>query len=336
MNKQETKIIRWGILGLGHIAHKFSQDLLTVKGAQLHAVASRSREKAISFAKEFQVSISYDSYELLVKDPAIDAIYIATPHSFHKEHTILCLQHKKAVLCEKPFAMNANEAKMMVDKAREKNLLLVEAMWTRFLPHIRQLRKVLAAKTIGDIIYVAADHGQWFAEDPKFRLFAPELGGGALLDLGIYPISFTHLVLGKPKTITAVSKKAFTGVDGNTSAIFTYDNDAIAMINTTNMALTSNSAVINGRLGRIEIDTTFYRPTSFRVIMKDGKVTEYPKNYPGDHDGLGLREEVVEFGNLLRAGKTESDEMPLDETVSIMQTLDEIRKQIGLKYDYER
>jgi predicted dehydrogenase len=271
-----------------------------------------------------------------VADPEVDAIYVASPHPWHLDHVLLALNAGKNVLCEKPFAMNANEAKMMVDKARENKLLLVEAMWTRFLPHIRQLRKVLAANTIGDIIYVAADHGQWFVEDPKFRLFAPELGGGALLDLGIYPISFTHLVLGKPKTITAVSKKAFTGVDGNTSAIFTYENDAIAMINTTNLALTSNTAVINGRLGRIEIDTTFYRPTSFRVIMKDGAVTEYPKNYPGNHDGLGLREEVVEFANLLRAGKTESHEMPLDETVLIMQTLDEIRKQIGLKYDYER
>jgi predicted dehydrogenase len=271
-----------------------------------------------------------------VADPEVHAIYIASTHPWHVDHVLLALNAGKHVLCEKPFAINANEAKMMVDKAREKKLLLVEAMWTRFLPHIRQLRKVLAAKTIGDIIYVAADHGQWFAEDPKFRLFAPELGGGALLDLGIYPISFTHLVLGKPKTIAAVSKKAFTGVDGNTSAMFTYENDAIAMINTTNLALTSNTAVINGRLGRIEIDTTFYRPTSFRVIMKDGAVTEYRKDYPGDHDGLGLREEVIEFGNLLRAGKTESDEMPLDETVSIMQTLDEIRKQIGLKFDYER
>jgi len=334
MSKYEQ--VNWGFLGTGLIADWMANDLKTTKNINIAAVGSRSIENANRFGDKYNIKNRHGSYEALVLDPQVDAIYIATPHPWHVDHVLLALNAGKHVLCEKPFAMNANEAKMMVDKAREKKLLLVEAMWTRFLPHIRQLRKVLDAKTIGDIIYVAADHGQWFVEDPKFRLFAPELGGGALLDLGIYPISFTHLVLGKPKTITAVSKKAFTGVDGNTSAMFTYDNDAIAMINTTNLSLTSNTAVINGRLGRIEIDTTFYRPTSMRVIMKDGAVTEYPKDYPGNHDGLGLRGEVVEFGNLLRASKTESAEMPLDETVSIMQTLDEIRKQIGLKYDYER
>jgi predicted dehydrogenase len=327
---------RWGILGAGGIAEQFTRDVLRLEDHRVVAVGSRTQVKADAFADKFAIGHRHDSYQKLVNDPDVDGVYVATHHPMHMRDTLLALNAGKPVLCEKPFAMSYDETKTMIDTARSKNLLLMEAMWARYLPHMIQIREIIKSGILGEIISVRADHGQWFVKDPKFRLFDPEFGGGALFDLGIYPVSFTHLVLGKPKTITAVSKKAFTGVDGNTSAIFTYENDAIAMINTTTLALTSNTAVINGRLGRIEIDTTFYRPTSFRVIMKDGAVTEYPKNYPGNHDGLGLREEVVEFGNLLRAGKTESDEMPLDETVLIMQTLDEIRKQIGLKYDYER
>jgi predicted dehydrogenase len=320
---------RWGILATGGIARAFARDLALLPDAEIVAVGSRSQDRAEAFGAEFDVPHRYGSYEDLVADPDVDAVYVATPHPGHHDAALLAIEAGKAVLVEKPFAMDAAEARAMVAAARAKDVLLVEAMWTRFLPHIARLREVLAAGTLGELVYLTAEHGQWFAHDPQFRLFAPSLGGGALLDLGIYPVSFAHLVLGVPDRITAVSNAAFTGVDATTSMIFQYDSGAQAVLTTSLAAASNNPAAIYGSEARLEIDGWFYVPTTFRVVSRDGEELE---RYDVPHEGHGLRHEAAEVGRCLREGLTESPLLPLDETVAIMQTLDEVRRQIGLDY----
>jgi predicted dehydrogenase len=241
----------------------------------------------------------------------------------------MALNTGKHVLVEKPFAMDARQAEEMVVLARRKGLFLLEAMWTRFLPHVVELRNLLASGMLGRVVSVQADHGQWFAENAAHRLYAPELGGGALLDLGIYPVSFASMVLGTPQKITAVADKAFTGVDGQTSALFQYASGAHAVLTTTLSAATPTRAAIVGTEARVEIDRMFFVPTSFTVIHRDGRVL---KRYEQKYEGNGLREQAAELGRGVAAGLTESTILSLDETVSIMRTMDEIRRQIGLTY----
>ena len=325
-----SDLIRWGILSTGHIAEGFVLDLQHLTDHRVVAVGSRTLASANSFADRFHIPHRFGSYFELVNDPDVDAIYVATPHPMHKENTIMALEAGKPVLCEKAFAMNHAEAAEMVRVAREKKLLLMEAMWTRSLPHIKRIREIVDSGVLGRIVTVRADHGQWFAEDPNFRLFAPSLGGGALLDLGIYPISFAHMVLGKPAEITAKATPAFTGVDAQTSMIFGYESGAQALLTTTLSAASPNRAVIVGTQARLEVDRTFYNPSNFRVISRNGDVIDgWDKKYRGG----GLREQAVEFARCLRTGLTESPNITLDETLEIMQVMDEVRRQIGLKYE---
>lgn len=320
---------RWGLMATGGIARTFAQDLAHVPGASLVAVGSRSQEKADAFADEFGAPNRHASYAALAADPDVDAVYVSPPHPFHHEATLLALRGGKAVLCEKPFAMSLAESQEMVDVARSSGTLLVEAMWTRFLPTMVRVREILAAGTLGEIVYVTAEHGQWFAEDASHRLFAPSLGGGALLDLGIYPVSFVHMVLGAPTRITAVSEPAFTGVDKTTSAVLQYDGGAHAVVTTSLAAASDNPAAIYGTQARLELDGWFYTPTSFRVTARDGTVLE---SYEPPSGGRGMEHEAIEVGRCLDAGLTESPIMPLDETLAVMATMDEIRRQIGLDY----
>jgi predicted dehydrogenase len=234
-------------------------------------------------------------------------------------------------LCEKPFAITAKETQAMIDCAKKNNVALLEAMWTRYLPHIAVVREILASGVLGDIQMVEADHGQRLADQNIARLVDPQLAGGALLDLGIYPVSFAHLVLGAPTAITARSVMTERGVDAQTSAIFDYATGAQAIINTTMKALTPCRAVVSGLLGRLEIDSTFYIPTTMRVILFDGTVTEYPNNYMGH----GLREQAIEMARVVGAGALESPLMPWSETLSVMHVMDQIREQIGLVYPFE-
>jgi predicted dehydrogenase len=224
--------------------------------------------------------------------------------------------------------MDLAQSREMVQAARSAGVFLMEAMWTRFLPHIRRIRQILAAGTLGDLVYLVAEHGQWFPRNPSHRLFAPTLGGGALLDLGIYPVSFAHMVLGTPTRVTAVSDRAFTGVDATTSMILQRDG-AHALLTTTLAAASANPAAIYGTEARIEIDGTFYFPTTFRVMSRDGELLE---SFDAPDVGRGMQHEAAEVGRCLRAGLTESPELPLDETLAIMATLDEVRRQIGLTY----
>ena len=322
---------RWGIIGTGGIAKAFARDLSYFNSHIVQAVGSRSLEKASDFALEFPGCASYGSYEDLVADPMIDAVYVATPHPQHVANTILALNASKPVLCEKPFAVNAVEAQAMVAAARENAVPLLEAMWTRFLPHIATVRELLNSGVIGQIVSVEADHGQYLINHENPRLTEPDLAGGALLDLGIYPVSFAHMVLGKPDRITASGVLTAKGVDGQTSAILDYKNGAQAVVTTTLITGTPCRATIAGTLGRIEIDRTFYNPASMRVVMQDGTTTEYPNTYKGH----GLREQAAELERMVRNAEIESPLLTHQMSIQIMQTLDEIRNQIGLRYPFE-
>jgi predicted dehydrogenase len=322
---------RWGIIGTGGIAKAFARDLSYFNSHIVQAVGSRSLEKAGVFALEFPGCTSYGSYEELVADPMIDAVYVATPHPQHVANTILALKAGKPVLCEKPFAVNAIEAQAMIATARENDVALLEAMWTRFLPHIAQVREILSSGAIGEVVNVEADHGQYLIDSKNPRLTEPSLAGGALLDLGIYPVSFAHLVLGTPARITATGALTEKGVDSQTSAIFDYDNGAQAVITTTLITGTPCRATIAGTLGRIEIDRTFYNPANMRLVMRDGTTTEYPNTYKGH----GLREQAAELERMVRNGEIESPLLTHKMTIEIMQSLDEIRTQIGLRYPFE-
>lgn len=323
---------RWGILGTGGIATAFARDLSYLNNHVVAAVGSRNKDSAENWAIEFPGCRAYGSYKELVSDPDIDAIYVATPHTFHAEHSILALSAGKPVLCEKPFSINAQESRAMKAAAEKSGVALMEAMWTRYLPHIQVVREILAAGTIGKIFAVEADHGQRLADFANPRHWEPELGGGALLDLGIYPISFAHMVLGKPKKISATASFTDKGVDAQTSAIFDYESGAQAILTTTLSAKTPNRASISGELGRIEIDTVFYNPAPVRVVLHDGTSTEYPNTYLGH----GLREQAQYFSQMVQRRETNSSLLPIDETIEIMESLDEIRRQIGLIYPSER
>lgn len=322
---------RWGIIGTGGIAIAFATDLQRLKDHKVAAVGSRSAQKGNAFAAKFQDCKAYGSYEELVADPNIDGVYVATPHTSHVANTLLAVRSGKPVLCEKPFAVNSAEAKLMIDAAREMNVTLMEAMWTRFLPHIKKTRDLLSSGVLGEIISVEADHGQRLAPLQIPRLMLPELAGGALLDLGIYPISFAHMVLGVPEKITASSTFTAEGVDAQTSAIFNYASGAQAILTANMITSTPCRAVISGTLGRLEIDSVFYRPTPMRLVLNDGTITDYPNGY----EGLGHREEAIEFAQLVRSSKMESSILTLNQTYEIMQSLDEIRSQVKLSYPFE-
>ena len=321
--------LRWGLIGTGGIARAFARDLTRTSGHTIAAVGSRSLEKATEFAQQ-SGGRPYGSYEELVAAD-IDAVYVATPHPMHAPNTILALNHGKPVLCEKPFAVNSRESASMISAARSNQLLLVEAMWSRFLPHYRKLRELVEEGELGEIISISADHGQNLPLPKYYRLHAPELAGGALLDLGIYPISFAYYLLGKPQSVVAKAEFTPTGVDSQTSMIFRYDTGAHANLTTTLLAKTPCTATVVGTKGTIFIDGDFYTPTSMRLKKVDGSVVEFPKQY----EGHGLREQAIEFAALLQAGKNESDLMSLDDTQSIMETMDEIRAQVELYYPFE-
>src|SRR5450755_1790627 len=294
--------LRWGILGTGGIAQAFVSDLRLTDSGVVGAVGSRSQGSADRFADQFG---------------------IVTPHPMHRDNAILALRAGKPVLVEKPFAMNAAEAREIVETAREHALFAMEAMWTRFLPHVAVIRGWLADGALGDIVTVTADHGQWFAEDAEFRLFAPELGGGALLDLGVYPVSFASMILGAPDRIVSISDPAFTGVDGQTSMVFGYDGGAQAVLTCTLRAKGATRASIVGTDARIEIDGDFYAPTTVTLIPRQGD----PTRVASVHEGRGLRHQADEVARRLAAGDLESSLMPLDETIAIMETMDTVLAQ---------
>jgi predicted dehydrogenase len=319
--------LRWGILGTGGIAETFATDLRLTDSGVVAAIGSRSQQSADRFARQFGVARAHPSYESLVADPDIDVVYVATPHPMHRDNAILALRAGKPVLVEKPFTMNAEEAREVVAVAREQRLFAMEAMWTRFLPHIAVVREWLAEGALGELVTVTADHGQWFAENREFRLFAPELGGGALLDLGIYPVSFASMVLGTPNRIVALGDPAFTGVDAQTSMLFGYASGAQAVLTCTLRAKSPTTGSIVGTDARIEIEGDFYAPASVRLVPRAGDSTVVSSR----HEGRGLRHQADEVARRLAAGELESPLMSLDETITIMETMDTVLAQSGVR-----
>jgi predicted dehydrogenase len=316
--------LRWGLIGSGVIASVFARDLTLTGSGCAVAIGSRSKASADRFADRLGIPGRHGSYEALVADPDVDVVYVATPHPMHCAGVRLALEAGKPVLVEKPFTMNATEARELVGLARAKGLFLMEAMWTRFLPHVVEIRRLVDGGALGEIVTVMADHGQWFAKDPAFRIFAPELGGGALLDLGVYPVSFAHMLLGKPDRVVTLSDPAFTGVDAQTSMLFGYPSGAHAVLTCTSSAKTPIRAAVVGTEARIEVDGAFYVPSAFSLIGRDGRT----KRFEPAHEG-GLRYEADEVARCLESGLLESPLMPLDETVSIMETMDTVIAQAG-------
>ncbi len=324
-------MVRWGILATGGIARTFAADLKLLPDAKIIAVGSRTRESADRFADDFGIPLRFGSYEELATCPEVDAIYVATPHPFHKQNTLLCLNAGKAVLCEKPFAINAREAQVMVDIARSKKVFLMEAMWVRFTPLFQKVKEWLEDGLIGDIRYLQSDYGFLSDKGPKSRVFNLKLGGGALLDVGVYPVSLASYVFNKqPDVIKTCGYLGATGVDEQSSIIFEYDGSKTASIFSANTLETKKESIIFGTRGSIHIYGPWWQLQNVRVKIDGGDtIEEFPLQ------GKGYTHQAIEVMNCLRDGKLESGIMPLRETVAIMKTLDHIRAQWGLKYPME-
>jgi predicted dehydrogenase len=324
--------IRWGILGTGSIATRFAEGLMALPDAQLVAVGSRSQASANDFGYEFDVPHRHASYAALAGDPDVDVVYVATPHPFHQESSILCLEGGKAVLCEKPFTINASEAEGVITLARKKGLFLMEAMWTRFLPVLVKTRELLSSDAVGEVRALFADFGFRTAFDPKSRLFNPHLGGGALLDVGVYPVSLASMVFGAaPSRISGMAYLGQTGVDEQSAVILSYDQGQLAILVAAVRTEMPQEAVLMGTEGRIQIHAPWWRSTTLTLSLpgQEDEVIHLP------YEGNGYHYEAAAVMDCLRAGKTESDVMGLDETLTIMQTMDRIRAQWGLRYPME-
>ncbi|MCK3769808.1 Gfo/Idh/MocA family oxidoreductase [Microbacterium aerolatum] len=323
--------LRWGILATGGIASAFASDLRTA-GLDLVAVGSRSQASADAFAAKFDIPRAHASYEALVADPDVDIIYVSTPHPMHHAGAKLALEHGKHVLVEKAFTVNRAEAEDLQRIATERGLLAMEAMWTRYLPHMVRIREIVSSGALGEIRALTADHTQKLSSDPAHRLNALELGGGALLDLGIYPISFIWDILGAPETVQATARLVETGADAEVATIMTHAGGAISTSLSSSRAAGPNTAAIIATEARIEIDRIWYAPTSFRVVAPDGEVRE---SYESHVDGRGMQYQAQAAERLVRDGILAGDILPLAESVAIMGTLDEIRAQIGVRYPSE-
>ncbi|MGC9358300.1 MAG: Gfo/Idh/MocA family protein, partial [Anaerolineae bacterium] len=296
---RNNKTIRWGILSTGSIAHKFAEGLSQLPDAELIAVGSRRQETAEAFGEEHGVPHRHASYEALANNPEVDVIYIGTPHPFHKENSLLALRAGKAVLCEKPLTINAAEAEEIITVARDRGLFLMEAMWTRFIPAVVRVRQLLAEGVIGNIRLFQADFGFRADFDPKSRLFAPKLGGGALLDIGIYPISFASMILGTPTQVTSLAHLGQTGVDEEAAILLSYPNGALAALLAAIRTATPTEATIMGTKGRIKVHSPFLHPHHL-TLYSEGKeeIIDIP------YEGNGYNYEAAEVGRCLRTGKT--------------------------------
>ncbi len=298
----------------------------------LTAVGSRSAESGERFAREFDIPRVHSSYADLVSDPDVDIVYVSTPHPMHADNAILALENGKHVLVEKPFTLNGAEAARVQDVARRTGLLAMEAMWTRYLPHMLRVRELVQEGALGDIRALTADHTQKISTDPAHRLNDIALGGGALLDLGIYPISFAWDILGAPTSVTAAANLGATGVDDEVATIFTHERGAVSTSLSASHAAGPNTASIIGTEARIDIDRVWYTPTSFRLVSPDGNVRE---SFESDIEGRGMQFQALAAERYVASGANDSDILPLSETVAIMDTLDEVRRQIGLRYPGE-
>jgi predicted dehydrogenase len=324
----QDKRIRWGILGTGGIANAFAGDLPLVEGAELAAVGSRTAQAAEAFAQRHGIARAHGSWAALAADPDVDVVYVATPHAFHLDAALACLAGGKAVLCEKPMTLDLASAAQLVQEARARGLFLMEAMWMRCNPAVLRIAELIAEGTIGPVIAVHADFGLQGPFATAHRLRDPALGGGALLDLGVYPINLADLVLGAPATVQSWAHLTPEGVDENTGILLGYESGAVAALTCSINGATRNAASITGTTGRIDLPPEFYMPKSF-ILSRTGRAPGV-MNVP--FEGRGYQFEAAEVQRCLRAGRVESPLMPPSTTLEIMGLLDTIRAQIGVTY----
>ena len=322
-----AKKVRWGIVGLGKIANKFAADLLLSENAELHAVASRDQGKANDFATLYHAKKSYDSYKKLAKDPDVDVVYIATPHVFHYENTLMCLDNGKHVLCEKPLGMNAIQVGEMLALAKKKDLFLMEGIWTRFHPSTQKVLDLIKQETIGEIIHLRADFGFAAAFDTEKRLFNKLLGGGSLLDVGLYPVYLSLQLLGKPQSISAQARFTETGVDDFCTMTFNYGNNVKSQLESSLAINTSTKAYIVGIQGTIKIHSRFHECKRIS-LFKNGEEQVFDFEMKGN----GYIYEIEEVNRCISQGNTESEKLPLSFSLTLSQTLDSVLNEIGLEY----
>jgi predicted dehydrogenase len=328
-----TKNFNWGIIGPGRIARKFAEDLRRLPQARLHAVASTSPERARSFAAEYGAPFAYGSYEEMMACPDLDVVYIATPHVHHAANALLCLENGLAVLCEKPFAMNGREARQMVEAARRKGVFLMEALWSRFIPGVEQALNLAEQGAIGPVHTVKADFGFFTPPDPATRLFNKDLGGGALLDIGIYPALLALSVFGKPAAADVLAAATFTstGVDESCAFTLRFPGGRLALGHASVAANTPVEAWLYGREGHIYLYPRFHHTQRLRITRYAGRGEE-SRELEFPYEGWGYAFEATHVMECLAAGRPESDRVPLAFTLDLMETLDMIREKIGLEY----
>ncbi|HEX4433365.1 MAG TPA: Gfo/Idh/MocA family oxidoreductase [Acidimicrobiales bacterium] len=323
-------MIRWGVVGPGIIATGFAEAMQWADGGTITAVASRSLERAEAFGDRFDIATRYGDYDALAADPDIDVVYVATPHSRHEVDTIGLLRAGKHVLCEKPFALNAHQARRMAEEATRQGLFLMEAIWSRFLPSYRSLVEVIGEGRIGQPLLVEADFGFRRPIDPVHRHFAPELGGGALLDLGIYPIQLCTLVLGPIERVVADGVVGATGVDEVVTALLHHGEDRLGVVKAALRVGMTCTARIAGTEGAIALPAMMHCPNSLTVSSAAGV-----EHIDASYEGNGLRFEIDEVHRCLAAGRTESSVVPLSESIALATTLDAIRAELGVVYPGE-
>lgn len=323
--------VRWGILATGRISTDFTRDLQMV-GGSVRAVGSRDLERAREFAARFGIPNAHGSYEGLVADPEIDAVYIGTPNTEHAGNAVLALGAGKHVLVEKPFALNAREARAVVDLAANRGLVVLEAMWTRWMPHMIRIRELVRSGALGEVRALVADHSMKLSKEPSHRVQDLALGGGALLDLGVYPISFAWDIFGAPERVLAISDRTATGVDAATSILLGFTGGRQAALQTMLDARGPVTADIIGSEARIHIDAPWYFPTSFTLLDPANRVLE---RFEEDVPGRGMQFQALELERLVTTGCLVGEVLPPEESVAIMGTLDEIREQIGLSFPGE-
>ena len=324
----DAPALGWGIIGPGRIATAFAESLAAYTRQRIVAIGSRSADTALNFAKRFDGCDAVRSYEELVKHPAVDIVYVSTPHSFHHPCVMLALEAGKHVLVEKPFAINADQAREMVQTAQQKGLFLMEAMWPRFLPAFDSVRQILSEAILGEITSVVADLGEYFRPDPAYRLFSPELAGGALLDLGVYLVSLSSFLVGTPSRVTAVGQFTSTGVDAQVCAILENGRGALSTLFTTLAAPTPTGAFIAGTKGTLRLDSPFYVPGRITITSLDRSI-ERTREFDVRTPAAGLCYEAAEAARRIAQGSTESPYLPLQESVAILETLDRIRGQFA-------
>ncbi|WP_286257265.1 Gfo/Idh/MocA family protein [Streptomyces graminofaciens] len=330
----DNRPVRWGILATGGIAAAFTADLVDLPDAEVVAVASRTEESAKAFAERFGIPRAYGDWSALAEDEDVDVVYVATPHSAHRTAAGMCLEAGRGVLCEKPFTLNVREAEELVALARGRGQFLMEAMWMYCNPLVRRLAEVVGDGVIGEVRTVQADFGLEGPFPPSHRLRDPAQGGGALLDLGVYPISFAQLLLGEPSDIAARAVLSDEGVDLQTGALLSWESGALASVHCSIVGGTATSASVTGSKGRIDIPHGFFFPDRF-IVHRDGRDPETFAVDPADGPRNSFRHEAREVMRALRAGETESPLVPLDGTLAVMRTLDAIRDRVGVRYPGE-